>query len=209
MIINTLKLFFQGAALVMLLILFCECSGSGGVTVSHLSCENLSDPLAINTTQPRFSWKNNSNRQGTFQTAYQLLVASSIENLDEENADYWDSGKIESLSSVLVEYNGEPLKPGQLLFWKVRTWDENGNVSPWSKSARFGIGLLDTGDWAASYIIYPSEKGFYSCPQLRTTFGYRVFTIDPQIPGESLGPKPPKKRPTGKYSFTGNSLRTK
>uniref|UniRef100_UPI002635D898 alpha-L-rhamnosidase n=1 Tax=uncultured Proteiniphilum sp. TaxID=497637 RepID=UPI002635D898 len=47
---------------------------------------------------------------------------------------------------------------------------ENGNGSSWSKPARFGVGLLDREDWAASYIGYPSEKGFYGSPQLRKTF---------------------------------------
>jgi alpha-L-rhamnosidase len=36
--------------------------------------------------------------------------------------------------------------------WKVRVWDENGEVSDYSAPARFEIGLLDAGDWRARWI---------------------------------------------------------
>ncbi len=146
------------------------CSSSAVFSVAHLTCENLNEPLGINTSSPRLSWINSSNRQGTLQTAYQILVAGDPEKLTEEDADFWNSGKIESPGSVSVEYSGKPLHPGQLLFWKVRTWDENGNVSSWSKPTRFSVGLINKDNWASSYIGYPSEKGFYSSPQLRKTF---------------------------------------
>ncbi|WP_313381551.1 family 78 glycoside hydrolase catalytic domain [Proteiniphilum saccharofermentans] len=160
----------QLAILSILLIFTLGCTHSDRFSISDLTCESLKDPLGINTLHPRFNWKNNSNRQGAIQTAYQILVADDIQKLNEKDADVWNSGKITSSSNIWVEYAGKPLHPGQLLFWKVRVWDENGNESSWSKPARFGVGLLDKNDWTASYIGYPSEKGFYSCPQLRKTF---------------------------------------
>lgn len=137
--------------------------------VTGLACENLREPMGINTCKPRFSWKNKSDQQGANQTAYQLLVASSIRHLNDDNGSYWDSGKIES-PDISAEYNGKSLQSGQLLFWKIRTWDEHGKVSKWSKPSSFSIGLLDKEDWEASYIGYPSEKGFYACPQLQKKF---------------------------------------
>lgn len=134
--------------------------------VTGLACENLREPMGINTCKPRFSWKNKSDQQGANQTAYQLLVASSIRHLNDDNGSYWDSGKIES-PDISAEYNGKSLQSGQLLFWKIRTWDEHGKVSKWSKPSSFSIGLLNKEDWEASYIGYPSEKGFYACPQLQ------------------------------------------
>lgn len=168
---NRLLSSLQKIAPVLLLILFCGCSGVGkGLEITRLTSENLTDPLAINTTRPRFSWKNKADRQGASQTAYQVLVASSLANLDEKTADYWNSGKTDSPSHILVEYDGKSLSPGQLFYWKARVWDENGNASAWSKPARFGIGLLEEKHWAASYIGYPTEKGSYGSPQLRKTF---------------------------------------
>jgi len=149
------------------------CSPSNISKIVDLRCENLRDPLGINTLQPRFSWKNISDKEGTRQTAYQLLVASNASNLNEEKADLWNSGKITSATNILVDYRGKELHHRQLLYWKVRTWDENGNVTRWSETATFSIGILDESDWEASYIGYPTENGFQHCPQFR-----KVFSIE-------------------------------
>jgi len=54
--------------------------------------------------------------------------------------------------------------------WKVRVWDNSGNVSSWSPVCNFSIGLLNKSDWQASYIGFPSEAGFKNSPQLTKTF---------------------------------------
>ena len=146
------------------------CTKTNSLLISDIKCENLANPLGVNTLQPRFSWKNSSSRQGTSQAAYQILVASDVIKLNESEADFWDSGKLESSQSIVVDYQGKPLSSGRLLYWKVRTWDDNGNVSRWSDVAKFSVGLLENKDWEASYIGFPSEDGFYSCPQMRKTF---------------------------------------
>lgn len=78
------------------LILTLGCTHSERFSVSDLTCESLKDPLGINTLHSRFNWKNNSNLQGTIQTAYQILVADNIKKLNEEEASLWNSGKIAS-----------------------------------------------------------------------------------------------------------------
>ena len=50
----------------------------------HLNCEYLQDPRWIDVLHPRLSWKLSSERRGAQQTAYRLLVASSLENLERE-----------------------------------------------------------------------------------------------------------------------------
>jgi len=161
---------YLSTILVIILIFIAGCTHSEKFSLSDLTCEGLKDPLGVNTLQPRFNWKNNCSRQGATQTAFQILVADDINKLNEKEANLWNSEKITSSSNIWVEYKGKPLQPGQLLFWKVRIWDENGDLSSWSSPARLGIGLLDKEDWTASYIGYPSEKGFHSAPQLRKTF---------------------------------------
>lgn len=37
-------------------------------------------------------------------------------------------------------------------YWKVRSWDKNGNVGRWSEIAKWEIGLLSKADWKASWI---------------------------------------------------------
>ncbi len=155
-------------SLIFLAILGCVQLGIPWVV--ELKCEHMYDPLGVSTRQPRFSWKNWSGIEGAQQTAYQLLVATSADALSEEKADLWNSGKVASSSNLLIEYQGEPLQTRGVLYWKVRVWDEEDNVSKWSKPATFSIGILEESDWEAFYIGYPSEDGFQQCPQFRKLF---------------------------------------
>ena len=64
----------------------------------------MTAPLGSDTT-PYFSWKMESNQQGTMQEAYQIQV---IVGKDETYC--WDSGKVESEQSTFEWYQGEALK---------------------------------------------------------------------------------------------------
>ncbi len=154
------------------------CSQSNVLKITDLKCENLRNPLGMNTSQPRFSWKNISGKEGKNQTAYQILVACDSRYLTEEKADYWNSGKISSSSTILIDYQGKNIDSRRILYWKVRTWDENDNVSEWSEAGTFSIGLLDDSDWSASYIGYPAENGFQHCPQFRKVFSIKKINKD-------------------------------
>lgn len=138
--------------------------------VYDLKCENLQNPLGIDKTAPRFSWKIYSNKNGTQQKAFQVMVASDPSLLGKDQADLWDSGKTESSAGILVPYQGKMPGSGTLACWKVRVWDEAGNVSSWSPLAEFSIGLLNREDWQASYIGFPTEAGYAECPQLIKSF---------------------------------------
>ncbi len=135
-----------------------------------LRCEYLSNPLGINNVNPGLSWKITSNKNGTSQSAYQLLVASKSTLLTEQNADLWNSGKVSSSTSLLVPYNGKQLASRSLVYWKVRIWDETGNVSDWSEVAAFSVGLLEKNDWSADYIGVPQNDEISESPMLRKTF---------------------------------------
>lgn len=139
-------------------------------TVSDLRCESLHNPLGIDKRIPRFSWKIESQKNGTAQKAFQVIVASDLSRLSEKRADLWNSGKIDSSASLFVSYQGQQLNSGTAAWWMVRIWDEKGNISPWSEPARFTIGLLDESEWKASFIAFNSENGYRECPQLFSTF---------------------------------------
>lgn len=122
--------------------------------VSHMTCENLVNPLAVDVMQPRLSWWNvadvGENRQ--WQTAFQLQVASSPTLLDKGHPDLWDSGKRKSAENSHVVYEGLPLRSGQDCYWRVRVWDRHGRRSAWSPVARWHMGLLQPSDWQAQWI---------------------------------------------------------
>ena len=138
-------------------------------SVYDLRCESLQDPLGIDKTVPRFSWKIQSQKNGTTQKAYQVVVASDKSKLSEKKADLWNSGKTDSSESLFVPYQGKPLSSGSEAWWTVRIWDETGKASAWSKPTRFTIGLLDEKEWKASYITFNSENGYRECPQVFST----------------------------------------
>jgi alpha-L-rhamnosidase len=148
------------------------CSKQNNLIVYDLQCEGLSNPQGIDKTTPRFSWKTESTKNGTEQKAFQLLVASDLDLLEENRADFWDPGKVESTSSVFVTYKGKKLEPGIHAFWKVRIWDEKGNVSGWSQPASFGVGLLSKANWQASYIGFSTGAGYSECPQFFKSFDW-------------------------------------
>ena len=145
---------FGVASLLLLFVLGGELQPgfADGIRVEGLRCEGRENPEGIDVPTPRLSWRLVSDRRGVEQNAYQVLVASSPDLLNEEKADLWDSGKITSDQSVNITYGGKALVSGQRYFWSVRTWDEDENVSDWSKPATWLMGLLQPSDWSAGWI---------------------------------------------------------
>jgi len=94
----------------------------------------------ITTLTPMFSWIVPMQQDSDYQTAYQLLVASSPGALERNSPDVWDSGKIEDGNALHVAYSGNPLKPHTTYYWKVRIWNRSGEVSAYSTVQRFHIG---------------------------------------------------------------------
>ena len=111
-------------------------------SVFDLRCENLRNPLGVDTFEPRFSWKISSNKNGTAQKAFQLVAATDSVLLNSDKPDLWDSGMVDSSTGILVPYRGTQLNSGVFVYWKVRVWDESGKVSSWSRIATFSTGFL-------------------------------------------------------------------
>jgi hypothetical protein len=88
--------------------------------IERLRCEYLENPLGIDDPNPRLSWILTSDIRGSEANAYQILVASRKELLEQNQGDLWDSGKIESNRSIHVAYAGKPLESQTFCFWKVR-----------------------------------------------------------------------------------------
>lgn len=107
-----------------------------------LICELLAHPelTVITNPRPAFGWIVNDTRKGAAQTAYQIMVSSGGRSL---TGDLWDSGKIKSDNSINVRYEGSPLKPGDICWWAVRTWDCDDLPGPWSKPQKLFIHAAD------------------------------------------------------------------
>ena len=122
------------------------------VKITNLKVEYLSNPLGIDVRKPRLSWELVSKDRDFKQSAYQIIIASSSKNLSNNKGDIWNSDKINSGNNINIIFNGNPLLSGMEYFWKVKIWDNKGNVSEWSKPAKWSMGLLNANDWNASWI---------------------------------------------------------
>ncbi len=117
-----------------------------------LQCEYRVNPIGIDAVQPRLFWEIPNTPRGTMQSAYQVMVASSDSLLNSDNPDLWNSGKVTSNENIQVDYNGKKLESGERCYWKIRFWDQQGNVSNYSKSAWWETGLLSAGNWKGNWI---------------------------------------------------------
>jgi len=128
------------------------------LSITSQWCEYRENPIGVDTLEPRLSWMIDSKERGTLQSAYQVLVASNAENLKSNRGDLWDSGRVSSDNSTQVVYGGKPLEFGRICFWKVRVWNQKGQVSRWSKPATWTMGMLEPGDWQAKWIGFASTN---------------------------------------------------
>ncbi len=121
------------------------------VTLQHTTCEMLNNPLGIDVVKPRFAWQIVSDQRNVMQSAYQIIVASSLEKLHANEGDLWNSGKVGTSESIHVAYNGKELKSRMRCYWKVKTWTTIGE-SKWSDNNIFTMGLLFYKDWPKGWI---------------------------------------------------------
>lgn len=145
------------------------------LTIEHLRCEYLENPLGIDVTAPRLSWElwaRNEHERGARQAAYQIQAASSPGLLAAGQADLWDSGKVVSHETVGIGYGGKELASLARCHWRVRVWDQDGSESEWSAPAMWSVGLLKAEDWSARWIGDPApappdsppHRGYRSAP---------------------------------------------
>lgn len=122
-----------------------------GIAVQNLRTELLSNPEGIDVLNPRLSWELTGKQRGIEQTAYQVIVASSADKLSPDDADLWNSGKVNSNESLYIQYAGKPLKKGNNVFWKVKVWTNKGEAD-WSNAANWSLGLHQYKDWEGRWI---------------------------------------------------------
>lgn len=156
-------------------------------TPIHLRCEYQKNPLGIDALTPHLSWQSDNSERNWKQTAYQLLIASSLDRLRAGQGDVWDSGKTDSEDSVGIPYNGPPLESRKRYYWSVRVWDARGQVFQSTEEAWWEMGPLHPTDWQAKWVFWknpddevdraairwiwlPNEDAFAVTPKRTATF---------------------------------------
>jgi alpha-L-rhamnosidase len=104
----------------------------------------------VASSQPRLSWRVESEKRAQSQSAWQILVAGSAEILAKDQGDLWDSGKQAATRSPSAGYGGKRLEPGKVYHWKIRCWDAAGQPSAWSAAAVLEIAPVTPADWSGA-----------------------------------------------------------
>ena len=179
------------------------CAGStraGNLSPVGPRCEYRVNPLGIDESEPRLTWRVESDGRGQKQTAYRVLVASSAELLAKDSGDLWDSGKVPGDDTINVPYGGKTLVPREVCFWKVCVWDKDGVVK-WSEPASWTMGLLGVSDWNAKYITARDESPVWSSSdsELPSPLAVTFTMASPPVmhtasPGQRESPVTPSKR---------------
>jgi alpha-L-rhamnosidase len=149
--------FYRSAVIRFIAIAYCCTSflfvrAQSSVTFTALSTEYRSNPLGIESRSPAFSWILNSGERNFFQSAYEIIVADNLTEISAGRGNMWAPGKIISNETALVVYAGNALQSNKKYYWKVRVYDSNGNISPWSEVATFETAMLAQSDWTAKWI---------------------------------------------------------
>src|SRR5690606_36430782 len=133
-----------------------------------LRCEHLVNPLGIDKQHPRLQWMLWDKRQGAKQSAYQIQVGTDSLSVLGSQGNIWDSGKVEQ-ANMLVTYAGKPLDPQTRYFWKVTTWDKDGQEHA-SSIAAFETGIMHANQWKGTWISDNNDINHLQAPYFRKQF---------------------------------------
>lgn len=138
-------------SLLALLMMGYKAPDGGFLRIAGLTVEMQKNPEGVSALSPRFSWQLITGKQDVMQTAYQIEVADSEKALQIGSGLVWNSGRVETDQSLLVEYAGTPLESGQKYYWRVTVWTSTGDKAQ-SSVRHWLMALLDSSDWKADWI---------------------------------------------------------
>jgi alpha-L-rhamnosidase len=145
----------------------CSVPAVRALTAADLRVEYTVNPQGLDVLRPRLSWILTAAGRAQKQTAYQIEVAASIEQLTTGRNIIWNSGKVNSDENFGIVYSGPQLESGSRYDWRVRVWDQDGQASAWSAPAWWEMGMLRPSDWKGKWIGTSSEM---TSPLLRREF---------------------------------------
>jgi alpha-L-rhamnosidase len=124
---------------------------SNPIKVINPVCEYRVNPIGIDIKVPRLSWQLVSSEKNVMQTAYEIRVAATVDDLSNSNI-IWTTGVVNSDQSIHVAYKGPQTESMRRYYWQVRAWDNKGHQSEWTEPSYWEMGILDKESWKASWI---------------------------------------------------------
>src|SRR4051812_5172196 len=139
------------------------------VTITRIRFEHHDAPaVGIGHSTPRISWSFEGDSENWMQASYELQIRRRNGQVENHT--------INSQSSILVPWFGEPLSSSERAEVRVRATPEVGAVTDWSSPAIVEAGLLEKDDWKCQLI----EPTIFDPPDRPIVFS-SVFSV-PQRP---------------------------
>ncbi|MDD2381510.1 MAG: family 78 glycoside hydrolase catalytic domain [Mariniphaga sp.] len=142
--------------LFLFLIGFSSCNSTQDAAVTDLRVEYMNNPLGMDVSHPRFSWKMTSGERGVNQAAYRIIVSETRGEVEKQSGNIWDTGKVMARNSVNLAFEGALLESNKKYFWRVCVWIDEEH-SYWSEPAFFHTGIMKPGEWQAEWITAGHE----------------------------------------------------
>lgn len=130
----------------------------------HLRVNLLSNAYGIEKNTPTFSWVMHSNDVGDIQTGYRIVIATRLEDMQEQNY-LLDTGwtATDESSNITIAGLDTLLEDNELYYWAVRLRNKNGAESALSEPACFVTAVGN--DWEDTRGIWApgAESGADFC----------------------------------------------
>ncbi|MES2238960.1 MAG: family 78 glycoside hydrolase catalytic domain [Bacteroidota bacterium] len=143
--------------LILFILSFTNSNAANPNAPFNLRSFDKQNPIGTND-KAYFGWYLNDPDTNEIQSAYQIIVASSLANIKANKGDIWDSQKTNSRKQNYIYIEKASLQAATTYYWKVRSWDKDGNASPYSETASFTTGLLTNKDWTSAQWIKRDSK---------------------------------------------------
>lgn len=143
--------------------------GPVGLTVEFIRKPSFTKIL---DNTPEYAWE--VPEKAIAQSAYQVLVASSKENANNNVGDIWNSGQVRSDHATSITHAGQSLEKGKTYFWKVRIWDEENRLSEYSEIQSFTM-ATESSEMITSPSHFELEK---VTPKVINQVGENTYFVD-------------------------------
>lgn len=117
---------------------------------------NMINPIGITKTNPRLSWKIESDKDSTMQVSYRIIIDEDPENVKNGKGRFYDSDVVES-DSTRVRIPRPVYESVKRYYWAVESTDNHGDHSGFSEVQFFETGLMRASDWKAKWIEPPQR----------------------------------------------------
>lgn len=117
----------------------------------NLRTEYLTDPIGLDTPNPRFTWEYTGEDENFIASRHEISIGTDPKNLQ-------------------TYTEGMPLQSHTRYYWQVAVWDQKGNKSRLSEIAWFETAKLSASDWTGCWITDTLDKEHEPAPLFRKTF---------------------------------------